>query len=357
MRWGLRLALTEQALATQEPVLEAQEKMARLLGVPGLSGELSLQRARACREARHLEGADICALEAMREEAPGAVVEVARLMWARDHPDRAIKLLEHALADIRAGNALGSTRPMAEDTEAARGRAEVALHLAVWKAETGQGGHEEVMGLFDESKKASPAWHRPYFELAKYTDALMEGARQRQLQNAGVPEAGLRFGSKSKISVHFERPWAEYAPAVISSYCQAVVFGSEVTFQALPRMLTVFFLAGSPQAAEAEPSTGADARAFATRSKVQRRSDVTEVVKALRTHAKGVPVYLWLSVLPQLVSRIVHQHQDIYGVAKSILVRATRQYPGQALWMLASSVRSQSSESHCHSYCHGLRVR
>jgi len=340
LRWRSRLTVVEGTLFSKEPILEARRQVALLLLMQSEAAAICLEQARISREAGHLEVAESCSLEAMRLGAPGAELEYSMLQWAGNKQDAAMKMLQSVLDARRTNQARrAGTRMTEEDGEGDQIGSLAAMHLASWKAETGQGSREEVTALFEESIKNSPRWWRPYFELARYADALMEGARARQCAtkdgDKAEQTAGLRFGSRARITVHQERPWAEYAPEAVGNYFLAVKHGGEATYQGLPRMLTIFFTFGSHVHANTPPERGGKPRR-------ELRGALDELVKRMAQATKELPVYLWLSCMPQLVSRVVHKQDDVRKANNSIVVRATARYPRQALWLLASSNFSQT---------------
>lgn len=60
----------------------------------------------------------------------------------------------------------------------------------------------------------------------------------------------------------------------------------------------------------------------------------------MRGCLKDLPTYQWLTVLPQLVSRICHQNEEIVRVVKHIITSVLRQYPQQGLWIMAAVSKS-----------------
>lgn len=60
----------------------------------------------------------------------------------------------------------------------------------------------------------------------------------------------------------------------------------------------------------------------------------------MRGCLKDLPTYQWLTVLPQLVSRICHHSEEIVRLVKHIITSVLRQYPQQALWTMAAVSKS-----------------
>lgn len=63
----------------------------------------------------------------------------------------------------------------------------------------------------------------------------------------------------------------------------------------------------------------------------------------MRGCLKDLPTYQWLTVLPQLVSRICHQNEETVRLVKHIITSVLRQYPQQALWTMAAVTKSTVS--------------
>lgn len=60
----------------------------------------------------------------------------------------------------------------------------------------------------------------------------------------------------------------------------------------------------------------------------------------MRGCRKDLPTYQWLTVLPQLVSRICHQNEEVVRLVKHIITSVLQQYPQQALWIMAAVSKS-----------------
>lgn len=60
------------------------------------------------------------------------------------------------------------------------------------------------------------------------------------------------------------------------------------------------------------------------------------VLGLIRGCLKDLPTYQWLTVLSQLISRICHQNADVVRMVKCIITSILREYPQQALWMMAA---------------------
>lgn len=51
----------------------------------------------------------------------------------------------------------------------------------------------------------------------------------------------------------------------------------------------------------------------------------------------------WLTVLPQLVSRILHSNDQLFEVLEHILLKVLESYPHHGFWAMASGAKSNTS--------------
>ncbi|KAK9842495.1 hypothetical protein WJX81_002719 [Elliptochloris bilobata] len=338
LRWPERLRITQSSLATQEPILALRRQLAVLGNSDADAGECWLQHAQLCRASGHHEAAGMAALEALARGVPGAGLERARLLWARDQQHAAIVRLQEAVQQSAAAS--GRLTQLSQSSR--RSEAEMLLQLACWMAETGQGARAEVSELFERVTALESKAEAGYFEYGRYLDSLMRDARQRQAAKAararGVPNAAAaqqdRFGGRARLAgLGEDQPYTEILPEVLRCYAKCVLHGHRHVYQALPRMLTILFEHGTYCHASPPPSTNTQEG----KREDKARKLVQEIVcEAMRT----LPLYVWLVALPQLTSRICHPHEPTQKLTQHILTRVTQAFPHQALWALASVCKS-----------------
>jgi serine/threonine-protein kinase ATR len=143
LRWDERLRITQSSLASQEPVLALRRQLASLAGDGGGAGDCWLRLARLCRGTGHLDAATTAVLESVALRVPSAPLEQLRLLWDQGQPYRAVSGAQ-LLAKQAQERALPA--PFPSDAEHAQFQAEVALQLAQWMAETGQGAKDDIEG-------------------------------------------------------------------------------------------------------------------------------------------------------------------------------------------------------------------
>jgi hypothetical protein len=81
---------------------------------------------------------------------------------------------------------------------------------------------------------------------------------------------------------------------IVQNYGRALQWGHAHIFQSLPRLLTLWFEAAS---------------AFPAGSRVAEDLSAT-----MRSLSRSLPVYQWLTALPQLISRISHGNSSVHNV-------------------------------------------
>ena len=66
---------------------------------------------------------------------------------------------------------------------------------------------------------------------------------------------------------------------------------------------------------------------------LQERSARSEVINVMQDLSKRLPMYVWLTALSQLTSRICHPHVETQRITQHILTRVTAQFPHQVNYL------------------------
>jgi serine/threonine-protein kinase ATR len=192
----------------------------------------------------------------------------------------------------------------------------------------------EIIDRYKAVIELQDKWEDGYFYLAKYYDFLLSKLAAGKIS---VPEQGE----------------STYACQVVSNYAKALRYGTKHIFQALPRLLTIWFEFGE----RAEHATNTETKA---RSQKQSRGSSTpstsrgqraqeDAVKVLtnslnteiRRARELVPMYQWLTALPQLISRICHPNEHVRKILVSTLVNIVTSFPRHALWAVVGICKSE----------------
>ncbi|KAD2392970.1 hypothetical protein E3N88_39947 [Mikania micrantha] len=340
--WDNRLRFTQPSLWTREPLLAFRRLVFGASGLGGQVGNCWIQYAKLCRSAGHYETANRAILEAMASGAANVHMEKAKLLWSTRRSDGAIAELQQSLINMPVeviGSAAMSSitslslvplnqPPLPCNTQASNENRDVAKTLLLysrWIHYTGLKQKEDVISLFSRVRELQPRWEKGYFYAAKYCDEVLVDARKRQEESS---DAGPKMGSSTSRGSNTEKPWWYFLPDVLLFYAKGLHRGHKNLFQALPRLLTLWFEFGSIYQRKGSSS----------------HKDMKlvhgKVMGIMRGCLKDLPTYQWLTVLPQLVSRICHQNDEIVRVVKAIITSVLQQYTQQALWIMAAVSKS-----------------
>lgn len=346
--WDNRLRFTQPSLWAREPFLAFRRLIFSASNMGAQVGNCWLQYAKLCRSAGHYETAHRAILEALSSGAPSVHMEKAKLLWSTRKSDSAIAELQQSLLNMPVeilGTAAVSSLtslslvlpnpPALCATQASKENQDVAKTILLytrWIHHTGQKQKEDIINLYSRVRELQPKWEKGYFFMAKYCDDLLVDARKRQEDNLVVLHSGRgtspSVASGSLNSAADEKPWWSNLPDVLLFYAKGLHKGHKNLFQALPRLLTLWFEFGSIYHKDGSSSNKS------------MKTVHTRVLSIMRGCLKDLPTYQWLTVLSQLVSRICHQNEEIIRIVKHIITSVLQEYPQQALWMMAAVSKS-----------------
>ncbi|KAI3834279.1 hypothetical protein MKX03_030086 [Papaver bracteatum] len=334
--WENRMRFTQPSLWTREPLLAFRRLVFGASDLHACVGNCWLQYAKLCRSAGHNETANRAILEAQTSGAANVHIEKAKLLWNSRRPDGAIAELQQALlnfpVDVIGSAVVASLTtlplvplnpPSIAVTQASNENRDVAKTLLLysrWIHYTGQKQKEDVIGLYAKVRELQPRWEKGFFYIAKYCDELLVDARKRQEEN---------IEPRSRVNLNAEEtPWLSYLPDVLLFYAKGLHRGHKNLYQALPRLLTLWFDFGSKYYREGLSSNK------------EIKSVHQRVMCIIRGCHKDLPRYQWLAMLPQLVSRICHQNEDTVRLVRYIITSVLQDYPQQGLWTMAAVSKS-----------------
>lgn len=261
--WESRLRFTQPSIWAREPLLALRRLVYGASGLSAQVGNCWLQYAKLCRLAGHYETANRAILEAQVSGGPNVQVEKAKLLWNTRRSDGAIAELQQSLLNMPA-EVIGSTaissitslsvfplnqQPLLCDIQSSNENRDIAKTLLLytrWIHYTGQKQKEDVMCLYSRVRDLQRNWDKGYFYAAKYCDELLVDARKRQEENyelcSRMVPATSNILASSKSA---EKYWWSYLPEVLLCYAKGLHRGHKHLFQALPRLLTLWFDFGS----------------------------------------------------------------------------------------------------------------
>ena len=114
-------------------------------------------------------------------------------------------------------------------------------------------------------------------------------------------------------------------PCSLYHYARCVCYGSSKVYEALPRLLTVWFthsmtIESMRNYVKSEPNPSVSVSRLEAIIRSWDKSVSLRVVQ-------DIPVYCWMTVLPQLVSRVCHPLEAVVQPLNEILVKVLLFFP------------------------------
>ncbi|KAJ1719790.1 hypothetical protein LPJ53_005506, partial [Coemansia erecta] len=197
-----------------------------------------------------------------------------------------------------------------------------ALPLLDWQVETKSHGLSEIRDRYEQIIKIQES-DRAYYAAGRIYDVLYSVLENR---------AGSRSSSLSKSrSSSWDKHMLLLQCGLIRNYLRSILYSPRYLFQALPRLLTVWFefstiSAQIPERGDSQPNMLGNLA-----------KKIDTLISNMTTR---LPIYNFLVVLSQLASRICHENQNVFRHIQSIILRLLELYPQQTLWKLMAVKRS-----------------
>lgn len=306
----------------------------RSRGAPAV-GQLWVQTAKIARKAGHLQTAYSAVLQASELKTPTAFIQQAKLMKLEDQPYKAVLKLNDNLKRNPTPSTDGSFDRLSELCP--RDYAKASLQRVRLMDEVDRYPPNVIIDHFDKLCKENSSWASPYYYFGRFYDERASHATPYS-RTSSTP---------NRTAV------AEYTYHCCKNFQKSLAFGTKFIYQALPRLLTMYFSFGEhPDLLQIFQNVEKKKRATEIR-----HEDYTQALrvdelgaiflrldKLLTTATKRLPVFEWLTVLPQVVSRVMHKSTHVQAIVHAILLPVLKSYPDQALWAMVSGVESSNSD-------------
>ncbi|KAH9464248.1 hypothetical protein Pst134EB_003780 [Puccinia striiformis f. sp. tritici] len=341
----------------------------RSRGAPAV-GQLWVQTAKIARKAGHLQTAYSAVLQASELKAPTAFIQQAKLMKLEDQLCKAVFKLDDNLKKTPVPSADESFDRLNEICP--RDYAKAALQRVRWMDEVDRYPANDIVERFEKLCEENPSWASSYYYFGRFYD-------ERASQVVPCAKTPSAQKNSSRIAV------AEYTYHCCKNFQKSLTFGTKFIYQALPRLLTLYFSFGE------HPDLLTVFKSAEKKKKPAdiRHDDYTQALrldelgvvflrvdKVIHNAVKKLPVFevslpsivflcniykestdhrpfcflmainvliKWLTVLPQVVSRVMHKSTHVQAIVHRILTHVLRSYPDQALWSMVSGVESSNS--------------
>ncbi|GAA5943874.1 protein kinase MEC1 [Sporobolomyces koalae] len=341
-----RLNCTSPSFRAREPILNLRRTAFRLAPPSDqaariMIGDLWLESSKIARKAGHSQTAYSAILQVRDCSADFAYYQSAKLLKASGQTYKAIQELDNRLKPILAN----FNRDDPDSSLVIAGRsgvtplAKAALRRARWMLEAGRVEQNAAIALFKDAGALSAEWESPLYYLGRYWDQLADAERPpADTAQKGTPVVHLRNGT--------------FRTEVVRLYAEALRHGTKYIYQALPRMLTIWLeMSETPGIVQYAKLRTRDPKAAPPSDEIgdlyrhfSRLNDrVSACAGAGKNAAHALPTYQWLTVLPQLVSRILHPNERVVNTLEIILLKVLKSYPHHGFWAMASGAKSMTS--------------
>lgn len=277
-------------------------------------------------------------------------------------------------------------------------RAKALLMATNLMVESGQGMGELVVNRYKAVLMQRPGWQQGHYYLARFFDYLLLKLEQEEDNLDKGPQSESTGGAGSALALSHNSDWKyrsrdshELLTSVIRQYGKSLEHGGyEHIYESLPRLLTLWFTKiermyprvfeywerdgggkgrggsrGKTKASQVGSGNSRSRSAASTAAVLlqqnkrdnsksgdgEAKSDKKTIAgqfdranSSVEDLAKRLPAYVWYTALPQLVSRIGVEIEDVWKVTKLILIQIAEAYPAQAFWHIMGVVKSNKSK-------------
>ncbi|XP_068202044.1 serine/threonine-protein kinase ATR [Palaemon carinicauda] len=323
--WDRRLSLVQTSRRYLEPILNFRRTLLELArGIkeeidPGLSSSLKvemerlwLQSAKVARKAGHLQQGEWALLGAGCDQ--NVFMEKAKWHWIKGEQHQAVTTLHRGIArffssvDSYKGDNSKNTRV----ERSACGKAK--LLLARYSEESATLEVNVIKQYYRDACEIFRQWEDGHFHLGMYYDRIL-----------------------SSLDVK-EKP-VDWINHIVLSFGKSLQFGCRHIYQSMPRMLALWLEFGT-RVCELETKED-KSRSVRKNSMLETyREKLATLNGAIAGMVDRLPSYLFLTALPQLISRICHSNAEVFVQLCKIIASVLSAYPQQAMWHMIAVSKS-----------------
>ena len=344
---NVRLALSRLALdsATEGRLFLSVGKRARNRGTYNVAADAFARADEAFRSCTSIVGiTDISALRLERaklKHKTGESSEALRLLDLGDIAKLSLMEKNETLAEVsrRVASVIGFGKHKVDENDAVQVFVRSALKSLKWTIASGLKGGNEILCGFRFIHCIAPEWEKAQFHYAKYAEEVMR-SRASLLQRRASKHSfsGYDDGSMNE-TISLDKTCQKFLVLAVSHYAEALKLDLKHLYQALPRLLSLWFqftfvtedLPQNQEPANTQAPTEDQKRTM----KKSRNEAQTSLNEFMAKSFKSIPAQAFYSAIAQLVSRITHPNQDTRNIVREMLRRVLTKFPEQTMWHLA----------------------
>ncbi|XP_023240203.1 serine/threonine-protein kinase ATR-like [Centruroides sculpturatus] len=315
--WKTRRQLTQASLRYKEPILSLQRSLLTIAEtehrelnekINQEKGLCWLESAKLARKCGHLQRAFSCLLDASSYNLPQVFLEKAKWHWNKGEQEQAINTLQKGIQEYFSDTIALKCEESLNSLEMQLTCAKAKLMLARYSEESALVESNSLLQMYQEIVNINPNWEDSYFYLAKYFDRVLNSIEKldRKIELAGK---------------------------VIKNFGLSLQFGCKHVYHSMPRLLSLWFELGS-QIGDSKKNRHSSSF---TQSEIALSHLTNKIVVTL---VDKLPLFLFMTAFPQLISRICHPHQGIVNQLQRIISKLLVAYPQQSMWMMIAVSKS-----------------
>jgi serine/threonine-protein kinase ATR len=290
-----------------------------------------LTSARLARKGNAIHQAFNAVLHASKLGDESAMIEHARLLMKEGHHRKAIQILRGAIdSNAFIAHNKGPDVSSFTDNELVEQQnlltARAHLLYAKWLDSAGQTHSSALRSQYQLAARTHNEWEKGHYYLGRHYNKLLESEKFLAPEQQAEPYLT-----------------GEMAKLVVENYLRSLQWGTKYVYQTLPRILTLWLDLGSQVNQSLDPRYGT-VREFVQRILTGRKEQLAALHNRFNKYINKLPAYVFYTALPQIVSRITHQNQEVYKYLNQIILKVVSTHPQQALWSLLAVATSTQTD-------------
>ncbi|CAM1327849.1 ATR (predicted) [Pycnogonum litorale] len=316
--WSSRAEIVQSSLHSIEPLLNVRRAVLNLLLQQSnidktyLKSELGkcwLDSARVARTNGHNKSAYSFLLDASQYNLSEVCLEKAKWLWKKGDSEQAIITLHKGIQCHYPNIEELQIDVSQKSKELKTSCAKMKLLLARYIDDSASLDSESVVKMYRKVVDLAPEWEDAHFYIGQLYDKIM--------QTIDTPK----------------EKWPFYL-SIVKHFGTSLQYGCRHVYQSLPRLLSIWLDFGS------QLTIAQKTYKNSSNFEPMQQFFIKMNSKLITTLIEKVPVYVFLTAFPQIISRICHSNTDVFQNLKEIVALLLAAYPQQAMWMMMAVSKS-----------------